>query len=201
LSVSFNTQKLHQQIERIRAGDTAAQEDLIRAIAARVERLVRKMLAQFATVRPWVETDDVLQNTLLRLLAALRSIRPSSTRDFFTLAGYLTRQELIDLTRRFSMRQAAVDAGARGSQEAQPLVLDSAAELHHLDVWRRFHQAIEDLPADVREVVSLTFYHGWRQAQIAEVQGVDVRTVRRRWAAGCLSLRDTLRDDLNELLH
>jgi DNA-directed RNA polymerase specialized sigma24 family protein len=42
----------------------------------------------------------------------------------------------------------------------------------------------EQLPAQERGVVSLMFYHGWTQPQIAELFQVDQRTIRRRSADG-----------------
>ncbi len=54
-----------------------------------------------------------------------------------------------------------------------------------LDRWQRFHEEVEKLPTEEREVVGLRFYHGWGEAEIAELFGVTERTVRRRWAAGC----------------
>jgi DNA-directed RNA polymerase specialized sigma24 family protein len=43
-----------------------------------------------------------------------------------------------------------------------------------------------------REVVCLTFYHGWTQMQIAELFQVDERTIRRRWRAAVLKLTEAL---------
>ncbi len=190
----FDTDRLHRLVERLRAGDAAAQEELVRAIDDRMRRIASRMLRGYPGVRAAADTSDVLQNTFVRLLAALRKVRPSSTRDFFQLAAYLTRQELIDLLRRSAVRQPGglPDAALTAAEERGP----SAG---HLDAWRRFHEAVEQLPAAEREVMSLTFYHGWTQAQIAALLGVDVRTVRRRWAAGCLTLRDLMGDDLDEL--
>ena len=68
-----------------------------------------------------------------------------------------------------------------------------------LDRWSSLHAAVEKLPVEEREVFGLTFYHGWTQQQIAELFGIDVRTVRRRWQAACLALADTLRNDLPPL--
>lgn len=187
---SLTTTLLHQQIERLRAGDRAAQEELVRAVGDRMRRIARRMLQGYPGVRAAADTSDVLQNTFLRLLAALHKVRPESTRDFFQLAAYLTRQELIDLLRRCSRRH---------TEALPPAVVDPGPAPDHLDAWLHFHQAVEQLPAVEREVVSLAFYHGWPQAQIAEVLGVDVRTVRRRWAAGCLALRELLGDQLDEL--
>jgi RNA polymerase sigma factor (sigma-70 family) len=188
---SFATTWLHQQIERLRAGDRAARDALVEAVGGRMRRIAQHMLQSYPGVRSAADTSDVLQNTLLRLLTALGKIRPDSTRDFFQLAAYLTRQELIDLLRRCSRRQA--EALPAGLADAGPSAL-------HLDAWLHFHEAVEQLPADEREVVSLAFYHGWTQAQIAEILGVDVRTVRRYWASACLRLRHTLHDELDELL-
>jgi RNA polymerase sigma factor (sigma-70 family) len=48
---------------------------------------------------------------------------------------------------------------------------------------------VEALPLEEREVVSLIFYHDWKQHQVGELLGVDERTVRRYWrsAVGRLS--------------
>jgi RNA polymerase sigma factor (sigma-70 family) len=53
------------------------------------------------------------------------------------------------------------------------------------------------LPAEEREVVGLTFYHGWTQAQIAELFSVDERTIRRRWRSACQRLGKALGGQLS----
>jgi DNA-directed RNA polymerase specialized sigma24 family protein len=60
-----------------------------------------------------------------------------------------------------------------------------------LDLWREFHEQVEKLPAEEREVVGLAFYHGWRQAQIAEQFEGDERTIR-WWHCAALKLSDAL---------
>jgi DNA-directed RNA polymerase specialized sigma24 family protein len=47
-------------------------------------------------------------------------------------------------------------------------------------------------------VVSLVFYHGWTQAEIAELLRVTERTVRRYWQAACLKLSQALGGALPE---
>jgi RNA polymerase sigma factor (sigma-70 family) len=51
---------------------------------------------------------------------------------------------------------------------------------------------VDQLPIEEQEVVGLTFYNGWTQAQIADLFGVDERTVRRRWRSACLTLSEAL---------
>ncbi len=55
---------------------------------------------------------------------------------------------------------------------------------------------MERLDAAGREVVGLRFYHGWTQAEVAELLQVSDRMVRKHWIAACMRLRDLLGDDL-----
>jgi RNA polymerase sigma-70 factor (ECF subfamily) len=55
-------------LNHIRQGDTTASDELLRSVCGRLETLARKMLRGFPKVRRWAQTDDVLQNALMRLL-------------------------------------------------------------------------------------------------------------------------------------
>src|SRR5258708_8752397 len=96
---------LQQLLPRAVTGDEAAMEALLRHCGDRLTILTRRMLGDFQRLRRWVETDDVLQSALVRLLGALRSVRPQTPRDFFSLASLQIRRELIDLARHFYGRQ------------------------------------------------------------------------------------------------
>src|SRR5204862_1463532 len=84
-------------LPRAVAGDEAAIDTLLRHCGDRLTALTRRMLGDFQRVRRWAETDDVLQNALVRLLGALRSVKPQPARDFLGLATLQIRRELIDL--------------------------------------------------------------------------------------------------------
>lgn len=201
---SFDTVRLHQQIERIQAGDSAAQEELVRAITARMERMARAMLRGFPNVRRWADTEDVFQSAMMRLLVTLRQLTPASTRDFYNLAAAHVRRELLDLARRFAARrqQNLLLAGQGRETQADALgaLADEPVPTDRLEVWCRLHEAIEALPVEECETVGLVFYHGWEQKQIAEVFGVSERTVRRYWRSGCRRLAEALGDGVDELL-
>jgi RNA polymerase sigma factor (sigma-70 family) len=190
---SFSTKRLHKWLDDLQAGDPAAKEELLRSVSGRLERLARKMLRSFPGVRRWAETGDVLQNASLRLLRALAEVRPASTREFFALAAEQMRRELLDLSRHFYGPEGQ---GANHASQAAPKDSPAAAceppqradDAPELERWREFHEAVEQLPAEEREVMGLTFYHGWTQAQIAELFQVDERTIRRRWQSACLHL-------------
>jgi RNA polymerase sigma-70 factor (ECF subfamily) len=148
------------------------------------------MLRRFPNIREWTETLDVVQGSLVRLLATLQNLRPESTSHFFNLAALHLRRELLDLARQFGGERFARLrlAGGAGDSGGAGQVGTTGPASEDLELWRRFHEAVEQLPAEEREVVSLVFYRGWSQSQIAELFGVTERTVRRRWQSACLQL-------------
>jgi RNA polymerase sigma factor (sigma-70 family) len=201
---SFSTQLLQGWLDRLQAGDPSAQDELLRRVGGRLERLARKMLDRFPGVRRWAETGDLLQGATLRLLRALQEVRPTSTRHFFNLAAAQMRRELLDLSKHFygPMGAGANHASVAHQTDSQAPACeppDRADDAREVERWCAFHESVEQLPAEEREVVGLVFYHGWTQAQIAELFGVDERTVRRRWRAACLKLSEVAGGLLPEL--
>jgi RNA polymerase sigma-70 factor (ECF subfamily) len=188
-----HTAQLHRWLDRMQAGDLSAREELLRSLGDRLERLARKMLGRFPDVRRWVETDDVLQNSLLRLLRALRDVRPPCMRDFFGLAAEQMRRELLDLARHYYGPHGQGANHASNGPGTEPADPDEGPE--ELERWYAFHQEVGRLPNEEREVVGLIFYHGWTQAEVAELFQVSERTIRRRWEAALVKLHRTLKED------
>jgi len=196
---SVNTQQLHLWLGRIRAGDLGARDDLIRGVGDRLEHLTRKMLRRFPNVHRWTETDDVLQNAWSRLLRGLQQMDPpGSMREFFALAAQQLRRELLDLARHFASRkgpgQLQLGLTPTGDDSLAPAHEPAAEDPDpgELEAWCRFHQIVDALPPEEREVVGLIFYHGWKQADVAQLFGITERTVRRRWASAMAKLHDAL---------
>jgi RNA polymerase sigma factor (sigma-70 family) len=194
----LNTVDLRGWVDQYQKGDKKAADKLFQASSRRMEHLARKMLRRFPTVARYEETDDVLQNALVRLLRALGEVRPDSTREFFALAAEQIRRELLDLARRYQgprglgRRQAAslspdADSSSPGVDPA-----DAGPALEDLELWAHLHEAVARLPTLEREVFSLVFYHGWKQSEIGDLLGIDERTVRRRWASAATSLNESL---------
>jgi len=185
---------LRTWLERIRAGDESARDELLRASCGHLERLARKMLQQYPRVRRWEETGDVLQNALLRLFRALKTVRPDSARAFFGLAAEQIRRELLDLARHYygPHGQGAHHDSVGPGDLAPPEATDQGEDPEELERWCRFHEEVERLPAEDREVVSLRFYHGWTESSIAELLKVNERTVRRRWGSAVQRLQEVL---------
>lgn len=186
-------------LERMKGGDGAARDELIRAFQTRLEHLAGKMLRKYPGVGRWVEVGDVLQGSLLRLLRALESVQPDSTRAFFGLAAEQMRRELLDLARHFygphglGANHDSVGADPEASRPGlEPTDPGDDADLER---WCRFHEEVTRLPAQEREVVGLVYYHGWTQSQVAELFQVNVRTVRRWWESALVKLHRKLTDE------
>ena len=168
------------------AGDEAAVNALLAHCGDRLTMLTRRMLGDFQRVRRWAETGDVLQSALVRLLGALRSVQPQSSADFLALASLQIRRELIDLARRYYGPEGiGANHDSNAAADSQGPAPHDPADLRHepasLAQWTELHETIGNLPDEERAVVNLLFYQGLSQTEAAEVLGMSLRTVQRRW--------------------
>jgi RNA polymerase sigma-70 factor (ECF subfamily) len=196
-SSSSQAEQVQGCLDRLRAGDASARDELIRHAYGRLQRLTRKLLRAYPGVRRWDQTDDVLQNSLLRLLRALNDVRPSSPREFFALTAQQIRRELLDLARRYyGPHGLGANHATRPDDAAGPPPHERADGTHEpasLAVWREFHERVRELPPEELEVVDLLYYQELTQAEAAALLGVTVRTVQRRWQSALLRLNGMLK--------
>ena len=200
-----HTTILQDLLDRLSRGDQLAREELISHSMERLRKLARKMLRSNARLRRWNETDDVLQNALLRLNRALQTERPESVGRFIGLAAEQIRRELIDLGRHYFGPQGigknhASDpyaSGSRGSDvpRYEQAAEDSAASEIHTSEMERFHVAVGQLSEELRDVFQKWFYLGMTQEDIASRADVSVRTVKRTFRDAKLRLAELLGGD------
>jgi RNA polymerase sigma-70 factor (ECF subfamily) len=189
------TREAQDLLERHRAGDGSAREGLIQLARNRFVALARAMLRRHPHVRRWEETDDLLQAALVRLHRSLGAVQPESVRHFDNLAAAQIRRELIDLARRYYGPEGVgarhhTDGTAPDGRLAQ--VAGAAGRPESLERWTAFHEAVDRLPEEEREVVNLLWYDNLTHAQAAEVLGVTTKTIQRRWASARLMIRDQM---------
>jgi len=67
-----------------------------------------------------------------------------------------------------------------------------------VDRWSRFHEAIELLPAEQREVFQFVWYLGADQKTVARLVGCSVRTIKSRWRDARESIRTALNHESPE---
>jgi RNA polymerase sigma factor (sigma-70 family) len=152
------------------ADDKTARDELLRVAYERLSRLARKMLQSYPGVRRWAQTEDILQSAALRLWRSLEQVRPESVRGFISLAAVQTRRELIDLARYYdglqgSGRHRAGRIGSDGSGDT-PGPPDPGSDTDdpaRLADWTEFHDQVEALPGEEKEVFDLLWYQGLPQ--------------------------------------
>jgi RNA polymerase sigma-70 factor (ECF subfamily) len=187
-------------VDRLGLGDESARESLLRCAGDRLGRLTRKMLKGYPGVARWEQDEDVLQNALIRLDRALKTVAPPTARDFFRLAAAQVRRELIDLARHYGGPRGlganqATNAGIEGSANSwvdDPTPIDATHEPGRLALWTDFHRAVERLSDADRELVDLLWYQGLTQTEAATILGVTERTVHSRWVAARLRITEAL---------
>jgi RNA polymerase sigma-70 factor (ECF subfamily) len=193
-------------VQRLQAGDEQARKELLNCACERLTRLTRKMLKDFGRLKRWEQTDDVVQNALLRLYRSLAEVKPATAVEFYRLAALNIRRELLDLAKHYygprglAANYASVDKGPDQSQ-AQP-AYDRPASVDdpgHLAAWTAFHEQVERLPEEEKEVFDLLWYQELSQAEAAALLKVATRTVKRRWASARLKLHEALGGQLPEI--
>jgi RNA polymerase sigma-70 factor (ECF subfamily) len=181
----LHTTQLHILLDRIRQGDKAALDELLRRSAGRLERLARSMLRRFPQVRDHEQTADVVQEATFSLLAALRQLTFASTREFYGLAAEHIRRRLLDLARRYRRP-------GRGHRSLEEGAVGEASDSGDLELWQDLHEAVEKLPAELREAFGLKLYHGWNHQRIADLFGCSTKTVQRRLLRAQMRLGELL---------
>ena len=193
--------KFDSAFARLASGDVAARDELIEISFERMKRLASRMLKQFPVVRRWEETDDVLQQSAVRLWKALGDVKLESPRHFFNLASIQVRRELIDMSRRFTGVQGEnrnLESIAADATD-HPAIAEGQSDTYEggrLASWSEFHESVERLDDEYQEVFQLIWYQGLSQDQVASLIHVPQRTVSRRWQKARRELCRLLGDQL-----
>ena len=204
-------QPISELVQGFRAGDTAAREALVAAVYERLVKLSRKMLRSGSqAVRRWEQTEDLAHAAWFRIQRALESeeVHVQDDAHFFRLAARNIRFELIDLYRKHSgahglnANHHTVPRNAEQGDvlgDGERFAANRTGDPRRMAAWAEFHQLVEQLPDKEREVVDLLWYQGLKQDEAAELLGVDVKTVKRRWRDVKLKLSEQLDGELVEL--
>jgi RNA polymerase sigma-70 factor (ECF subfamily) len=194
-----STNRIQACLDRLHGGDAAARDELIAATYQRLLLRARQMLRTFPRLGRWVDAEEVLHEAVLRLQRALDVQIPQSPLHYYRLATQQVRRELIDLARFYFGSNDP--AAHHSSQPVEPASGDtplprvqnpSSTDPALLALWTEFHDRAETLPEEERTVFDLLWYQGLTRPEAAELLGVSVRTVQRRWVAAWERLRTIL---------
>jgi RNA polymerase sigma factor (sigma-70 family) len=193
-----NDTALQRLIDLANAGDPASKETLLEHACERLLRLTRKIFHCSGDLRRWEETADVFQSSMMRLHRALASTKVESVRHFFNLAAVQIRRELIDLARHHFGPEGLGrnhHTDYQAPDERGGSLHGRAEEPDDLADWIEFHERVDKLPETELEIVNLLFYEDLNQEEAAQLLGVNVRTVKRRWQAARLRLHGNSSSD------
>ena len=184
----------------IRDGDPLALPRLINYASDRLRDLAHGML-RTSQVRRWEQSDDLLQQTLVRLQRSLRETPICDKAGLLALAALEMRHALVDLARHYFGPLGLgtnhhTDEEGRSSRPSHIFVSAATSAAAQALRWERLYLAIDALPVEEQQVVDLLWIHRVTKVEAASLLGVDRKTIGRRWNRARLALYDLLRDEL-----
>jgi RNA polymerase sigma-70 factor, ECF subfamily len=169
-------------VERTVAGDQKAFGLLVMKYQRRIERLIGRM------VRDTDLIEDIAQETFIRAYRALSQFRGEA--QFYTwlyrIAVNTAKKALVDLRRDPVVSESALRGGNDDEEETSGVENElTSAEtpetvLAAKEIAATVNSAMEALPEELRQAVTLREIEGLSYEEIAEVMNCPIGTVRSR---------------------
>ncbi len=169
-------------VERTVAGDQKAFELLVLKYQRRIERLIGRMVRDSDLV------EDIAQETFIRAYRALSQFRGEA--QFYTwlyrIAVNTAKKALVDLKRDPLVSETTLRGGGDEEDETSSVENElTSAEtpetvLAAKEVAAAVNSAMEALPDELRQAVTLREIDGLSYEEIAEVMNCPIGTVRSR---------------------
>ena len=171
--------QITQWLRQAASGDRAALDAVYASLYPDLKRVARARLRQQGRADS-MSTTMLVHESFVRLVGA-RGLRLEDRRHFFAYAAKTMRNIIID-----SAREHLAERRGGGAEhttlggDAALLVADTSSG----DDLVRVNEALKELEAvdpELAELVEMRYFGGYSETEIAELQGVTERTVRRRW--------------------
>ena len=167
-------------VERTVAGDQKAYELLVIKYQRRIQRLIGRMVRDVDLV------EDIAQETFIRAYRALAQFRGDA--QFYTwlyrIAVNTAKKALMDLKRNPTISENSFKSG--DEDETSPLeneltsVETPEAILASKEIASMVNAAMEALPEELRQAITLREIEGLSYEEISEVMNCPIGTVRSR---------------------
>ena len=170
-------------LSRVATGDQQAFASLYDLLAPRVLGLIRKVLIDHA------QSEEVAQEVFLEIWQNASRFEPgrgAAGSWIMTIA----HRRAIDRVR---ASQAGRDRDVRIGIRDFPTAFDQVAESAEISIeHEKVSRAMANLTDIQREAVSLAYYGGYSQSEVADILSVPLGTVKTRLRDGMIRLRDEL---------
>lgn len=160
---SSDLETTHQLVDRIRQGDAAARDKLLRRYLKPLSRWAHGRLPHSA--RDLNETADLVQSTLLRAFQTLPAFEVHGEGAFFGYLRHIMNNILKDEMRR-SSRRPVHDEVLHDFVETNPQPFEQLVSVQSLNAYERALQSLED---DAREAVIMRIEMGLSHDEIANL--------------------------------
>jgi len=164
-------------VRRVLAGDEALFEVLVRRYQARVASHVTRMVGNRD------DALDLAQEIFLKVFQALDRFNPAY--KFSTWLFRIAGNAAIDHLRKRRPRTVPLetpdpDGPGPFAPEQRSTGLDPYGELRNSERGKAISRAIQDLPADFRELIALRHFAGLSYEEIAGVKNMPLGTVKNK---------------------
>ena len=171
-----------QLVQRTVAGDQKAFELLVIKYQRRIERLIGRMVRDVNLV------EDIAQETFIRAYRALHQFRGEA--QFYTwlyrIAVNTAKKALVDMKRDPTVSESALRSSSEDEDETyrpgnEPISDETPESVMAAnEIAAAVEAAMEALPAELRQAVTLREIEGMSYEEIAEVMNCPIGTVRSR---------------------
>ena len=152
-------------VMRAQEGDQRAKEELCARYLPRLKRWARGRLPVWA--REHLDTEDIVQETLVRSIAQLEGFSPTHEHAFWAYTCQALRNRLRDVVRRAQRRPATGELTEEHvADDPSPLELAVGR-----DTLRRYESALQRLRPIDRELIVAKVELGFEYTEITELLG------------------------------
>ncbi|MEH3088826.1 MAG: ECF RNA polymerase sigma factor SigK [Microbacterium arborescens] len=172
--------RVAELIQLCAAGDHAAFAELYDSLSPRVFGLILRVLVDRA------QSEEVLQEVFLEIWQSASSFAPKKGQGRSWVLT-IAHRRAVDRVR---SSQASSDRDVRAGYREMASPPEGVAEQVELRVeGRRVARALRSLPEAQREAITLAYYGGYSQSEIAALVGAPLGTVKTRMRDGLSRLR------------
>jgi RNA polymerase sigma-70 factor (ECF subfamily) len=202
-----NSQETQELLDKARAGDTSAADQLLAQHRGPVRRMIDLRLDPAIAAR--VDASDVVQEVLLEASRRLDQYLREPAMPFHLWLRHIARDHIIDAHRRHRQAQR------RGVDREQPMVpaglrdhssielaaqfvdqeLTPASAAMQQELQRRLHVAIAELEDDDREIILMRHFEQLSNQDVATALGLTEAAASMRHLRALRRLRELLNPD------